>query len=135
MRALGLKPENTFDKYRCTGCGNFSSGPPNEAVPRILFVDNQVSDFLRYRISLAYKLREVGFDVHIALPQEDGVEDILRQGFPVHSFFLQRKSTRPSNELRSWVSLLSLYRQLRPTLVHHFCMKPTLYGGISARIC
>jgi glycosyltransferase involved in cell wall biosynthesis len=135
MRALGLKPENTLDKYQCTGCGNFSSGPPNEAAPRILFVDNQVSDFLRYRISLACKLREVGFDVHIALPQDDGVEDILRQGFPVHSFFLQRKSTRPSNELRSCVSLLSLYRQLRPKLVHHLCLKPTLYGGISARIC
>ncbi len=102
---------------------------------RLLFVDNQAMDFLRYRMVLASKLREVGFDVHVALPQEDGVEDVLRHGVPVHIFYLKRKSTRLLDELHSWVSLMRLYWQLRPTLVHHLCLKPTLYGGISARIC
>jgi len=53
---------------------------------------------------LASKLREVGFDVHVALPQEDGVEDVLRHGVPVHIFYLKRKSTRLLDELHSWVS-------------------------------
>ena len=108
--------------------------PAIEAVPRILFVDNQVSDFLQYRMVLARKLREAGFDVHVAVPREPGLEDISRQGIAVHIFYLQRKSTRPLDELRCWVSLLRLYRQLRPTLVHHICLKPALYGGIAARI-
>ena len=112
-----------------------TSMPPLQGVPRILFVDNQISDFVRYRMVMARKLRDAGFDVHVAVPREPDVEDILGQGIPVHIFYLQRKSTRLLDELRSWVSLLRLYRQLRPTLVHHLCLKPTLYGGISARIC
>lgn len=101
---------------------------------RVLFVDNQVSDFLRYRLVLARALRETGLDVHVAVPREPGLEDIKRQGFPVHILYLRRKSARPLDELRCWVSLLRLYRRLRPTLVHHICLKPTLYGGIAARI-
>jgi glycosyltransferase involved in cell wall biosynthesis len=108
--------------------------PPIEAVSRILLVDNQVSDFLQYRMVLARTLREAGFDVHVAVPEEPGLEDISRQGISVHVIYLRRMSTRPLDELRCWVSLFRLYRRLQPTLVHHICMKPTLYGGIAARI-
>ena len=108
--------------------------PAIEVIPRILFVDNQVSDFLHYRMVLARKLQEDGFDVHVAVPREPGLEEISRQGIVVHTFYLQRKSTRLLDELRCWVSLLRLYRQLRPTLVHHICLKPALYGGVAARI-
>jgi glycosyltransferase involved in cell wall biosynthesis len=109
--------------------------PPIQGVPRVLFVDNQVSDFVRYRMVMASKLRDAGFDVHVAVPREPGVEDILGHGIPVHIFYLRRNSTWLLDELRSWFSLLRLYRKLRPTLVHHLSLKPTLYGGISARIC
>ena len=108
--------------------------PPIEAASRVLFVDNQISDFLHYRMVLACKLRQAGFDVHVAVPRELGLEDISREGIPVHIFYLRRKSTRPLDELLCGLSLLHLYRRLRPTLVHHVCLKPTLYGGIAARI-
>src|SRR5215467_6651046 len=96
----------------------YHTGLNREAVPRILFVDNEVNDFLRYRISLASKLRDSGFDVHVALPEEEGVEHIIRQGIPVHMFHMKRKSTQPLDEFRTLVSLLLVYRQVRPILVH-----------------
>jgi glycosyltransferase involved in cell wall biosynthesis len=105
-----------------------------EGVPRILFIDNQVSDFLHCRIALARKLREAGFDVHVAVPREPGSEDISRQGIHVHIIDIRRTSTRPLDELHCFISLLRLYRQLRPTLVHHIGLKPILYGGIAARM-
>jgi glycosyltransferase involved in cell wall biosynthesis len=103
-------------------------------VPRLLFVDNQVKDFLQYRVVLARTLRDAGFDVHVAVPREPGLEDISRQGMAVHTIHLRRLSTRPLDELRALISLIRLYRRLQPTLVHHLCLKPTLYGGIAARI-
>ena len=108
--------------------------PPTEAVPRILLVDNQASDFLQCRIVLARTLREAGFDVHVALPPARSLEHISLQDIPVHIFYLRRKSTRLLDELRCWVSLFRLYRRLQPTLVHHIGLKPSLYGGIAARI-
>jgi len=112
----------------------FTGTPSGDPVSRILFVDNQVADFLRYRIPLAHRLRQAGFDVHVALPQEPGLERIRSQGIPYHIFSIQRTSTRLRDEVRCLVSLHRLYRQIRPDLVHHFCLKPTLYGGISARV-
>jgi glycosyltransferase involved in cell wall biosynthesis len=108
--------------------------PLSKAGTRVLFVDNQVDDFLRYRIPLVRKLRDAGFDVHVALPLEPGLEDIRGQGIPVHVIYLQRLSTRFLDELRCLRSVRRLYQQLQPTLVHHICLKPTLYGGISARL-
>ncbi len=105
-----------------------------EGVPRLLFVDNQVDDFLKYRMELARKVQETGYEVHVALPREPGLDDLLHHGFTVHIIYLRRMSTWPLDELRCWLSLLRLYRWLRPTLVHHMCLKPVLYGGIAARV-
>lgn len=106
----------------------------NEGVPRFLFVDTQVDDFLKYRMGLVRKVQEAGFEVHVALPREPGLEDISRQGVVVHTIFMRRLSMRPFDELRCFISLLRLYRGLRPTLVHHMCLKSVLYGGIAARV-
>ncbi|OQW36763.1 MAG: hypothetical protein A4E19_21285 [Nitrospira sp. SG-bin1] len=105
-----------------------------EGVPRLLFVSNQVDDFLRYRMELVRKVQEAGYDVHVALPQEPGLEDIASQGVIVHIIHLQRMSTGLVDQIRYWVSLLQLYLRLRPTVVHHMCIQPVLYGGIAARV-
>jgi glycosyltransferase involved in cell wall biosynthesis len=105
--------------------------PQNERT--VLFVDNQVNDFLKDRIIFARTIQKAGFEVHVAVPLESGWEDISRQGICVHTIQLRRKSTRLIDELRCYLSLLILYERLRPILVHHLSLKPTLYGGIAAR--
>lgn len=146
MLDVGLKPETTIESdlarfvdwyreyYATAPATSLTPTAPIEAIPRLLFVANQVSDFLQHRMVLASTLREAGFDVHIAVPREPGLEVISRQGIPVHIFYLRRMSARPLDELRCWVSLVRLYRRLRPTLVHHLSLKPVLYGGVAARI-
>jgi glycosyltransferase involved in cell wall biosynthesis len=89
---------------------------------------------MQYRIPLARNLRDAGFEVHVALPGLSALQDAREPGITFHAFHLQRTSTRPWDELRCLISLIRLYKQLRPTLVHHFGMKPTLYGGVSARL-
>jgi glycosyltransferase involved in cell wall biosynthesis len=108
--------------------------PSDDAARRVLFVDNQVNDFLLYRSELAHALRDCGYDIHVAVPQEPRLDEISRLGFPVHTFFLRRFSTRPLDELRCLASLISLYRRLRPALVHHIALKTSLYGGLAGRI-
>jgi glycosyltransferase involved in cell wall biosynthesis len=107
---------------------------PDPAVPRLLFVEHHARDFLQQRMELARTSRKAGFDVHVAVPRAPSLEEVSRQGFPVHIIYLRRKSARPLDELRCGASLIALYRRLRPTLVHHIGVKPTLYGGVAARI-
>jgi glycosyltransferase involved in cell wall biosynthesis len=70
----------------------------------------------------------------VALPREFGWEKAFQGATSIHIVSLRRKSIRLRDEVRAALSLLRLYRRLRPTLVHHVGLKPTLYGGIAARI-
>lgn len=85
-------------------------------------------------MELARKVREAGYDVHVALPRESGLDEISSQGIVVHIIHLQRVSTGLVDQMRCWVNLLQLYRRLRPAVVHHMCIQPVLYGGIAARV-
>jgi glycosyltransferase involved in cell wall biosynthesis len=99
----------------------------------IQFVDHEVKDFLRYRMEVARRMLDAGFEVQVALPNEPGIEEVSRV-MPVHIFHLKRTSTQPLNELRCALSLLRIYRQVKPALVFHIGLKPSLHGGIAARL-
>lgn len=101
---------------------------------RILIVDHEIKTFLMHRIELAKALCRDGFDVHVALPQEPGFENVSQNDFSVHPYYLRRLSIRPFEEFRCFVSLFNLYKRIEPTLIHHFGLKPVLYGGNAARI-
>jgi glycosyltransferase involved in cell wall biosynthesis len=103
-----------------------------EATPRILFVENQVSDFLTDRIGLVRRLQEAGFEVHVAFPQEVGRAGVSTEDVVVHGIYLRPTNTWPLSELHCVASLYRLYRCSRPALVHHIGLKLTLYGGMAA---
>ena len=101
---------------------------------RLLIVVNDAAFFLSHRLPLAQAAREAGFDVHIATPQDRAAERIRAEGFAFHAIPMNRRSVGPFGELAAIAGLISLYRRLRPTLVHHVTSKPVIYGGIAARI-
>jgi glycosyltransferase involved in cell wall biosynthesis len=41
----------------------------------------------------------------------------------------------PLRELQAFLQVAKVYRALRPELVHHFALKPIVYGGLAARFC
>jgi len=102
--------------------------------PRFLFVDTDAGEFLHYRIQLAYAIRRAGFEVHVAVPTGTAVGEIARQGLAVHPFFVRRLSMHAGDEIRACLSLLRVYHRVKPVVVHHFCLKPAMYGGLVARI-
>ena len=102
--------------------------------PRFLFVDNDAGEFLHYRIQLAYAIRRAGFEVHVAVPGGKAVADIAREGFVVHMFDVRRLSMHAGDEIRACLSLFRVYQRVKPCIVHHFCVKPAVYGGLVAPI-
>jgi glycosyltransferase involved in cell wall biosynthesis len=103
-------------------------------VPRLLFADNSARTFLSHRLSLARAARGAGFEVLVTTPNEPAATEILSAEFNFHPIPLTRQGTNPFGELKAVVSFCHLYRRLRPDLVHHFRIKPVLYGGIAARL-
>ena len=104
-------------------------------MPRILYVVNIPRFFYTHRLPLALAAREAGYDVHIATSDADAehVALIRQTGLPFHALPLAQHGTNPLSELRTFMALRRLYRELKPDLVHQVSIKPVLYGGLAAR--
>lgn len=101
---------------------------------KLLYVVNDGPFFLSHRLPLALAAREAGYEVHVATPPGAAAAEIQAQGLAYHPITLVRSGTRPVQEIASFLDLLRLYRRLRPGIVHHVTIKPTLYGGVAARL-
>jgi len=62
------------------------------------------------------------------------VQRLRELGCQVECWPLDRRSLNPVTELRSLWYLYQIYLQRRPTVAHHFTIKPNLYGAIAARL-
>lgn len=101
---------------------------------RILFVVNAPEFFLSHRLPLALAAQKAGFDVHVATAEGPEVQSIQPLGFTHHLVPFTRSGQNPLNELKTLISLIKLFKTLKPSLVHLITIKPVLYGGIAARV-
>jgi hypothetical protein len=102
--------------------------------PRIVFVDNSLDGFRRDRMQLVHAARDLGLEVHIAAPNGRARPDLENEAFAVHPIPMTRKGTSMWKEPATVLALLRLYRNLRPSLVHHLRLKPVLYGSLAANL-
>jgi len=102
--------------------------------PRLLFVYNIPEYFLMRGLSTAKAAKEEGFEVHVASSPGPAVERIVSAGLEFHPIGMTRSGLSPTAEIACLANLISLYRRLKPDLVHHSTIKPVVYGGIAARL-
>jgi glycosyltransferase involved in cell wall biosynthesis len=100
---------------------------------RIALVANDAGNLLASRLSLARAARAAGHEVAAVVPASPRAAEIEAQGVAVRTLHLSRRGTNPLVEARAWRTFARLYRELRPDLVHHFTVKPIVYGGLAAR--
>ena len=100
--------------------------------PRIIFVDNSIGSFRHDRMELCYAARDMGLEVHLAAPVGPAASDLEKEGFYFHDIAMSRNGTSLWQEPLTVSALFRLYRQLRPSLVHHFRLKPVLHGSLAA---
>lgn len=101
---------------------------------KILFVVNAPEFFISHRLQLAVAAQKAGYEVHIASAHGAAVSQIEAEGFHHHAVSFARSGQNPLVELRTLVSLVKLFRQIKPDLVHLITIKPVLYGGLAARL-
>jgi glycosyltransferase involved in cell wall biosynthesis len=101
---------------------------------KILLFANTDWYLYNFRLSLAKNLREQGYEVILVSPPGDFQELLQRDGFPWIPFELSRQSINPFGELVAIWRLILLYHRIRPDIVHHFTIKPVIYGSIAAHL-
>lgn len=102
--------------------------------PKLLFVVTDDAAFCSHFMERARAAASVGFDVAVATPFGSHVAEIVAAGFRAINLTLDRRSLSPVSALRTLRQLVAIYRQERPTIIHHVALKPILLGSIAGRI-
>lgn len=100
---------------------------------RVLLFANTDWFLWNFKRSLARSLRDGGHEVILLSPAGEFGERLRAEGFDWRPFALSRSGMHPVAERVAMYRLLSIYRALRPDLVHHFTIKCVLYGSWAAR--
>lgn len=99
----------------------------------IMYVVNAAEFFLSHRLPLALAAKETGYEVHVVTAAGPDVQRIKSYGFIHHVVPFARSGQNPFAELKTLMQMVSLFRHIKPDLVHLITIKPVLYGGIAAR--
>lgn len=86
-----------------------------------------------FRLSLACYLRDQGLEVTLVSPPGRFASQLQASGFPWIAWEVGRQSLAPWRELDALLRLGRIYQHERPDIVHHFTVKPVLYGSLAAR--
>ena len=105
-------------------------GPNGETI-----IDFSVYDAIRVGYNkVVFIIREdfeKQFKQKISNKYKDKIEAM---GFKIYNWDLIRNSINPINELISIYKILKIYKKIKPDIVHHFTIKPCIYGGIVSRL-
>jgi len=85
-----------------------------------------------FRIGLVRELRARGHDVILLSPPGNFHKRLQADGFKWFQFSLSRQGINPFSEIQTLWKLFHLYKRIKPDIVHHFTIKPVIYGSIAA---
>ncbi|MEA3122522.1 MAG: hypothetical protein QOH33_2107 [Paraburkholderia sp.] len=101
---------------------------------KVILLSNTDWYLFNFRLSLAYTLRERGFDVILLSPDGSYGPKLRELGFCWEVMPMERRSLNPWREIRLVLWLARFFRRERPLLVHGFTIKGAVYGSIAARL-
>jgi len=102
---------------------------------KIILVSRCSWTLYNFRSGLMRELKRRGDIVIGGGAGGDGFEiNINELGVPFMSLPIDKKGINPLADLRLISSLFWWYRRERPEIVHHFTIKPVIYGSIAARL-
>ena len=110
---------------------NGAAGSPGKKVALFANTDWYLYNF---RLSLARRLRDDGYDVLLISPPGDYSARLVADGFRWLPLVMDRRSLNPLSEIGVIVRLVGILRRERPELLHSFTIKSVVYGSLAARL-
>jgi glycosyltransferase involved in cell wall biosynthesis len=103
-----------------------------QPVRRLLYLVSEDWYFRSHRLPMALAAQRAGYEVHVATRVQVDGSAIEALGIKLHPLTWRRGSTNPFDRLRLIGDVRRLYRGLKPDLVHHVALEPTVIGSVAA---
>ena len=101
---------------------------------KIILLANTDWYLYNFRLSLARELRTHGHEVLLLSPPGTFQKLLQENGFEWLPFSISRQGINPFREVFALIRLVRLYHHLQPDVVHHFTVKPVIYGSLAAHL-
>ncbi len=101
---------------------------------RVAFVYNSAWYLVHFRAPLVRALQERGYETHAITPADGSEADYPKLGMPYHRLDLKQHGLSPAAELRAFLSLYRILRNLNPDLVVSYTIKCNIYCGIIRKL-
>lgn len=86
------------------------------------------------RLQLMLAMKDRGFEVLACGPEDEFRTKIEAHGVGFRHAQTSLHGTNPLHEIQIIRGLYRIYQREQPTAVHHFALKPAIYGSIAARL-
>jgi glycosyltransferase involved in cell wall biosynthesis len=104
-----------------------------EKTGKIVFLYNSAGYLYRFRLGLMLSMKNKGWQVIAAAPFDESAAKIEAEGIRFLALPINRKGKNPWTDFRMGMRLAKFYRREKPDIVHHFTIKPVIYGTAAAR--
>tara|TARA_Y100000589_G_scaffold328217_1_gene371841 strand:- start:472 stop:1611 length:1140 start_codon:yes stop_codon:yes gene_type:complete len=101
---------------------------------KIFIVANCTWYLYNFRSDLLKRLFINGYKIIVISTKDNYYKNISKYLFKFEKLHLIRGSENPILEIITLLNILFLYLKYKPAFVHHFTIKPCLYGSIIARL-
>lgn len=106
-----------------------------DELKKIFLVSRCAWTLYNFRAGLIHALKDTGHIVVAAGAGGDGYESKVESlGIVYVRLPIDKRGMHPGADLKLFWNLYRWYRRERPDIVHHFTIKPVIYGSIAARI-
>ncbi len=109
-------------------------GNKGKEIKTVLIVANCTWYLYNFRKELLCDLKNIGYNLILLSPFDEYILKISKYFTKKENLFLIRGSENPLIEVISFLNLFYAYLKYKPDLVHHFTIKPCIYGGTVARL-
>lgn len=103
---------------------------------KFLVIASHPVSVLKFRGHLIQALKNKGCEIHIATPLLKSYPKVSKElkslGYITHNIPMQRTGTNPLADAKTLKSLYTLMRDIKPTYVLTYTIKPVIYGTLAA---
>jgi len=100
----------------------------------VLFVANTSWFLYNFRLDIMLHMKDNGYQVYAVAPVDQYTEKIKANSIDVIDIKIDRKGKNVINDLFLILGLKRIYQKYQPEIIHHFTIKPSIYGTIAARM-
>ncbi|WP_186474877.1 glycosyltransferase family 4 protein [Psychrobacter sp. KCTC 72983] len=105
---------------------------------KFLLIASYPASILKFRGALVKALQDKGFEIHITAPEFDVYSEernnLIELGYIVHDIPMQRTGTNPLNDAKTVSALYLLMKEIKPSHVMGYTIKPVIYGSLAAKL-